>query len=450
MFKAGIRALLIGFAFLPAIVAGPEEKPVFAARRAALMKRVEGSIAVLVGAPAPRAYVAFRQENSFYYLTGVETPGAFLMIDGVRHRSILFLPERDRDEERWEGPRLFADDKARKATGIDEVLPVSRFSPELEKRGKLVNRLYTPLSPDETAAESRDRSSEYESARREDPWDGRIGRAAAFEKSLKEKLPRIAIEDLSPVLDDMRRVKDEDEIGRLRKAGRIAASGLREAIRSAKPGMYEYQLAALAEFAFSWRGAAGFGFFPIVGSGPNSVYMHYSRNDRRIEPPDIVVMDFGPDYRYYGADATRTFPASGRFSEEQARVYRIVLEAHKAALENARPGGTFEDMQQAVMEVLERYHCSENLLHGVCHYVGMAIHDVGKARPFEPGVVIAVEPGVYFPDRQLGVRIEDTVLITRDGHEVLTAEAPVEISEIESLMAESGMVDASGIATIER
>lgn len=450
MFKAVLRALLIGFVFLPAIVASQEGKPAFAARRAALIKRVEGSIAVLAGAPAPRAYVPFRQENSFYYLTGVETPGALLMIDGVHHRSILFLPERDREEERWEGPRLFAGDKARKATGIDEVAPVSRFGEELEKRGKLVNRLYVSLSPDETAAESRDRASEYESARREDPWDGRIGRSAAFVKSLKGKLPAVAIEDLSLVLDDMRRVKDAEEIERLRKAGRIAASGLKEAIRSARPGMYEYQLAALSEFAFSWRGAAGLAFFPIVGAGPNSVFMHYSRNDRRIESDDIVVMDVGPDYRYYGADATRTFPASGKFSDEQARVYRIVLEAHKAALEKTQPGATFEDVRQAVMDVLERHHCSENLLHGVGHYVGMAIHDVGKSRPFEPGVVIAVEPGVYFPDKGLGVRIEDTVLITPDGHEVLTAEAPIEIAEIESLMAESGMVDAGGAVGIEK
>ena len=159
---------------------------------------------------------------------------------------------------------------------------------------------------------------------------------------------------------------------------------------------------------------------------------------------DVAVMDFGSDFGYYASDITRTFPVSGRFNEEQARVYRVVLDAQKAALAKIRPGATFDDLDKAVHEVLKRHDYDRYLPHGVSHYVGMAVHDVGESKPFEPGVVVTIEPGVYIPEKNLGVRIEDTVLITKDGCEVLTKEAPKEISEIEKLMA------GNGIAEIEK
>ncbi|MEJ2110549.1 MAG: Xaa-Pro peptidase family protein, partial [Acidobacteriota bacterium] len=245
----------------------------------------------------------------------------------------------------------------------------------------------------------------------------------------------VSIRDLSPLLDEMRRVKDSREIDKLRSAGRIGARGLVEAIRSAAPGMYEYQLAAVAEFVFLWHGASGDAFFPIVGSGPNSCVLHHHTNERKMEAGDIVVMDFGPDYGYYGSDVTRTFPISGRFTAEQAAAYRIVLEAQKAALAAVRPGATFDDLDDAAEQVLDRYGYGQYKVHGVSHYVGMAVHDVGEPEPFEPGVVIAVEPGVYFPEKNLGIRIEDTVLVTEEGFEILTGDVPKEITDIERLMS---------------
>ena len=163
----------------------------------------------------------------------------------------------------------------------------------------------------------------------------------------------------------MRRVKDAREIEYLREAARIGALGLKEAIRSTRPGMYEYQLAALAEFVFLWHGAQGYAFFPIVGSGPNSCILHYHKNRRRMLNGDIVVMDFGADYLYYQSDITRTFPVSGRFSEDQARVYGIVLEAQKAALEKVRPGATFDSIGDAAREVLGHYDYAAYLTHGI-------------------------------------------------------------------------------------
>ena len=436
------RIILIGFIALQAAFGAASDNAFFAARRERLMKRIGGSVAVLQGAYDTRAYDPFRQDNNFYYLTGVEIPNALLMLDGAQHRSILFLPPRNEKSEKWEGKRLVPGPEARRVTGIEEVLELSCFEDELEKRKNAITVLYIPRSPYEIAATSQDRAIQHEETRQSNPRDGRISREAAFEKSLQARLdPSASIEDLAPILDDLRRVKDTLEIERLREAGRIGALGFREAIRSTSPGMYEYQLSALAEFVFLWNGSAGFAFFPIVGSGPNSCIVHYSENRRKMAAGDIVVMDFGPDYEYYGADITRTFPVSGKFTREQAKVYQAVLDTQKAVLEKVRPGATFDELESAAHDALEHFGYDKYSMHAVSHYVGMAIHDVGSSKPFQEGVVIAVEPGVYMNDENLGVRIEDTVLVTKDGYEILTKYAPKEISEIEALMSERGIAE---------
>jgi Xaa-Pro aminopeptidase len=437
------RTILIGLLFLQAAGVWANDNSFFATRREALMKKIDGAVAVLQGAPDTRAYAAFRQDNNFYYLTGVETPDALLLLDASRHRSILFLPARDEAAEQWEGPRLYAGPEARRQSGCDEVLELSQFGAELEKRKSSFRELYTPFSPQELAATSRDRALQHDSARQNDPWDGRLSRESTFEKNLQAKLgPEVRVQDLSPLLDEMRRVKDAQEIERLREAGRISALGFNDAMRSARPGNYEYQIAAVAEFIFLYKGASGPAFFPIIGSGPNSCVLHYSQNSRKAAAGDVVVMDFGPDYRNYQSDLTRTFPISGKFSAEQAKVYQVVLEAQKAALAKVRPGATFSVLNATVKEVLERYGYAQYLPHSVSHYVGMSTHDVGATEPFDPGVVITVEPGVYMPDKGLGIRIEDTVLVTRDGYEILTDGAPKEINEIEKLMSEKGITES--------
>ena len=436
------RIIFIGFITLQAATGAAGDSAFFAARREGVLKRIGGSIAVLQGAYDTRAYDPFRQDNNFYYLTGVEIPNALLMLDGVQHRSILFLPPRNEKSEKWEGKRLVPGPEARSATGIEEILELSRFEDELEKRKHAITVLYIPRSPYEIAATSRDRAMQHEDTRQTNPWDGRISREAAFEKSLQAKLDSsVAIEDLAPILDDMRRVKDTLEIERLREAGRIGALGFQESIRSTRPGMYEYQLSALAEFIFLWNGSAGFAFFPIVGSGPNSCIVHYSENRRKMAAGELVVMDFGPDYQYYGADITRTFPVSGKFSQEQARVYQAVLDTQKAVLDKVRPGATFDDLEDAAHDALKRFGYDKYFEHAVSHYVGMAIHDVGNSKPFQEGVVIAVEPGVYMKEKNLGVRIEDTVLVTKTGYEILTKGAPKEIAEIEALISERGIAE---------
>ena len=432
------RAVLTIFFFLWIVEVGADDRSYYAARRQALMKKIEGSVALLRGAADTRNYMSFRQGNDFYYLTGVEVPGAFLLLDAVQNRSILFLPARDLRLEQSEGPRLGPGEDTRLATGVDQVLDVSRFNEELEKRKG--QAIYIPYRAEETAASSRDRATHYDLSQENDRWDGRPTREKAFELALRKKLGNEAsIKDLSPILDSMRLIKDGQEIERLREASRIACVGLKEAIRAVEPGMHEYQVGAVAEFVFRWEGASGPAYFPIVGSGPNSCVLHYNANNRKMQAGDIVVMDFGPDFLYYDSDVTRTFPVSGTFTAEQRKVYQIVLDAQKAALAVVRPGATFRDINAAARAVIDRAGYGKYWAHGVSHYIGMATHDVGGFQPLAPGVVLTVEPGIYIPEQNLGVRIEDTVLVTKDGYENLSKDVPKEIAEIEELMAEKSL-----------
>ena len=439
------KSVLCGIVLINVCLGYAGDNDSFAARRSALMAQIGESVAVLQGVSDTRAYAPFRQDNSFYYLTGVAVADAYLLLDGSRRESILFLPPRIKGKENWEGSRLYAGRDAQRITGIDKVMELPDLGAELKKRLEASHVVYTPFMPYETAASSRDRAMRYDANLMDNAWDGRETRESAFQEKLKEASgASVTIKDLSPLLDEMRRIKDAMEIERLRTAGRIGALGLKEAIRTARPGMYEYQLAAVAEFVYLWHGAFGEAYFPIVGSGPNSCVLHYYEKQRRMEPGDIVVMDFGPDYGYYVSDITRTFPVTGKFSVDQAKVYSAVLEAQKAVIEKVRPGTTFKDLDEAARVVLARYGYDKYILHGVSHYVGMSVHDTGDTVPFEPGVVIAVEPGVYISEQNIGVRIEDTVLVTKDGCEILTPDVPKEMIEIERLMSAESIAIAVG------
>lgn len=431
------RAALCGFFIIHACIGYAGDRDFFSERRQQLFSQIGDSLAVLSGMPDTRGYVPFRQDNNFYYLTGVETPGAMLLLDGHRKNTILFLASRDEDKERWEGVRLYPGDSARRATGLDDVMELDAFGAELEKRMEGIAVLYVPFMPYEAAATSRDRALKYGHERLDDAWDGRESREAALRNALQDKFgTSVTVRNLSPILDRMRQVKDNRELDQLRRAAAIGSMGIREAMRAAAPGMFEYQLAAIAEFVYAWQGASGYAFFPIIGSGANSCIPHYHANGRRMEEGDIVVMDFGPDNEYYGSDITRTFPVSGKFSEEQAKVYRVVLEAQKAALGAVRPGATFDDLEEAAEKILRLHGYDKYKMHVIGHYVGMAVHDVGEAEPFRPGVTLAVEPGVYIPQKRLGIRIEDTVAVTETGCDILTGDVPKEIDEIEKLMSQ--------------
>jgi len=255
---------------------------------------------------------------------------------------------------------------------------------------------------------------------------------------------RRTITDLGGQLAELRLVKDSVEVARLRRAAAITAKAQRAAMEGARPGMHEYELEAIVEFVFRSNGAERVGFPTIVGSGPNSVILHYDKNRRRTEENDLVVIDAGAEYGYYTADVTRTFPVSGKFTKRQREIYELVLATQLAIIDSIRPGRSALDMNGIARRYLRDNSkdlcgdatCDRYLPHGVGHWLGMNVHDVGSYnRPFEPGMVLTVEPGIYIPAENLGVRIEDDVLVTEEGHEVLSAGAPKTVEEIEAAMA---------------
>jgi len=251
------------------------------------------------------------------------------------------------------------------------------------------------------------------------------------------------VRDIEPLLDSLRVVKDAAEVAALRHAITITAEAQRAAMRAARPGMMEFQIEAVIEFTFRNLGADRVGFPSIVGSGPNSTTLHYDVNRRRIEQGDLVVMDVGAEYAQYTADVTRTIPMGGRFTPRQRAIYELVLGSQEAALAAVRPGVTVRQLTTIARDYMRQHggtlcaprNCVDSFVHGLSHWLGMRVHDVGDYRmPLEPGMVLTVEPGIYLPDEQLGVRIEDDIVVTATGYELLSAAAPRRAEEIEALM----------------
>ena len=237
----------------------------------------------------------------------------------------------------------------------------------------------------------------------------------------------------------LRAVKTPEEIEILRRNGALSAEGVRQAMLSTRPGVYEYELEAAAMGVVLKGGAKGAAYAPIVGSGPNSCIFHYEKNSRRAEAGDVVLMDFGADLDHLAMDITRTWPASGKFTDEQREVYRIVLEVEKACIEAYKPGATPKDVRDHVAAVMKAKGLDpRGQLGGFGHGVGLAVHDVPLGGVLKEGMVFAIEPALYYPEKNFGVRIEDTVLITKTGCEVLTKGVPKEIDEVEKLLAGRG------------
>jgi Xaa-Pro aminopeptidase len=395
----------------------------YAARRARLAERVEtGVIVVPAGGRQDLELLVlqdndFRQDDYFYYLTGLETPGAWLLIvasDGAVETTALFLPRVNPMMMRWTGIQLGPGEDAVRLTGIPQVVEASREALE-----RALARQDAPLFTTRWAGTERNQFLE------------------AWEASGKE------FGNVVPVLDSLRQVKDSLGLRSLRRAIAITAEGVSAGMRAAHPGMWEYQLEATIEYTFRNLGADRVGFPSIVGSGPNSTTLHYDVSRRRMEEGDLVVVDVGAEYAMYTADITRTFPVSGRFTERQREIYELVLETQNAIIEAIRPGVTLQEltliarthMAEHSGDVCGENDCTRYFIHGVSHWLGMRVHDVGDGRrALEPGMVLTVEPGVYIPEENLGVRIEDDVLVTEDGHEVLSVGAPKTVEDIERTM----------------
>lgn len=253
---------------------------------------------------------------------------------------------------------------------------------------------------------------------------------------LKARYPQCELKDVAPVIDALRAIKTPEEIEILRRNGRISAEAVRQAMLATGPGVFEYEIEAAAMSVILRGGARSAAYAPIVGSGPNSCIWHYDQNSRRVGPGDVVLMDFGADLDHLTMDITRTWPASGRFTAEQREVYRAVLEVQKACIEAYRPGATPKDVRDHVARVMKAKGIDPRGLQGdFGHGVGLSVHDVDLGGVLKQGMVFAIEPALYYPEKALGIRIEDTVLITKNGCEVLTRDVPKEIDDIEKLLA---------------
>jgi len=397
-----------------------------AARRRALLLRI-GHGAVLIPAAHERDlekdYVQdndFRQSNTFFYFTQLETQDAWLLMTARGPDSletVLFLPPRNPGQERWTGLRLGPDSVAARLSGIAMVLPTDSLDRRLfAARFRTGGPIYVPL--DENTRDEK--------------------------RILDLTFGGADVRNVRPLTDSMRAVKDADEIARLRTAVNISVAGHIAAMQAARPGMYEYELEAALEAGFRRNAADRLGYPSIVGSGPNSTTLHYDVNRRRTQDGDLVVIDAAAEWGQYTADVTRTFPVNGKFTPRQKAIYDLVLGAQQAAFDSVRPGVTMRQLDTIARRYMREHSgklcgdktCDDREIfnHGLGHPIGMDVHDVGFSRPFEPGTVITLEPGIYLVAEALGVRVEDDVLVTATGGEWLSAGAPRTTDAIERVM----------------
>jgi Xaa-Pro aminopeptidase len=416
--------------------AGPVPVDRLAARRAALLDSLGTGIAVLRSAevrsiegdyPQESDY---REDNDFFYLTGLEAPGGLLVLvarPDTSDRVILYLPQTDSTRERWSGARAGAGAEAGRLSGIETVRPAASAEAEIQKL------VFGSGSPTRAGA----LYLRHGPRERESPFFQRLvsGDQAPG--------PPVRIADLSARMAQLRTIKDADELRRLRRAITITGDGLRAAMELAQPGLYEYELEARLEYVFRRAGSERLGFPSIIGSGPNSTTLHYDRNRRKTEDGDLVVMDVGAEFGYQTADITRTIPISGRFTPRQRALYDLVLGAQQAAIDSVRPGTDLLRLNRIARDYMRAHsdtlcgaaRCDRYFTHGLSHWLGMDVHDVGSyATVLAPGMVLTVEPGLYIPEEQLGIRIEDDVLVTAAGREVLSAGIPRTAGEVEAAM----------------
>jgi Xaa-Pro aminopeptidase len=434
-------ALLVAHAASTRAAEGAFDKSEFAARRARLFEQIAADgVAVVLAADPHVQPVKFRQSPDFYYLTGIEEPGAILLMVGKTRESFVFARQRETWELSVEGPGLLDVKGAAEAYGLTRVASLSEFAAAFNAAATGAKTLYVPLSPPDALQMARPEIAMHERKVMSNPLYKYTPTFAQAVARLKEMQPALAPADVNRLVDALRWVKTPYEIERVRKSAAIAAEAMSAAMRGTHPGEYEYEVEAAARFVQTRMGARGDAFTPIVASGPNTITWHYERNDRRMQAGDVVLMDYGADFDYYASDITRTWPVSGAFTPEQEKMYRCILEARAAIIAAMKPGATIGRMQDVAEEVYKKHGFRQQFLElgrYVGHFVGMSVHDVGPMTPdvaLKPGVVFNVEPLIEFRDKQIHMRLEDTVLVTATGAENLTAAAPAEVEAVYALV----------------
>lgn len=433
--------ILFLLVFLAPLVGAWEREPgsVFAERRAKLMAAINEPI-VLFGytghEEANPSYV-FMQEENFYYLTGHNEEGAALLLlpesaaqkGWTGPREILYLPPRDLQQERWEGPRMGPDDPGiKEKTGFAAVESFTKLHETLANLGRDFMEIYTELPG---------------------PHDEGYPHADNWTNWIKGAATRVTLKDVSPAVDTLRAVKSPGELALIQKAVEASIDAQLAAMKMMRSGLYEYQVAAKMVEIHAEAGCETEAYAPIVGSGINSTVLHYNKLDRKIDGGEVVLLDVAGQYSGYAADITRTLPADGQFTPRQREIYEIVLGAQNAALAALKPGMTLggaasTSLQKIAMDYINSHGKDKQgrplgryYIHGLSHDIGLDVHDpIGSSRPLEPGMVITIEPGIYIPEENIGVRIEDDALITPTGYKLLTERLPRSPGEIEKIMAE--------------
>jgi len=442
-----LRGLLIAslLPIIPAHALDRQPNADYRARRVALSRKTNGGVVVLfaaVEAEGPNALYGFRQDNNFYYLTGLNEPGAAVLIapevasEGERpsrpYTEILFLPGHNFSQEKWTGPKFGPENPdARKITGFDRAEILDKLRDELVR-----------LLPQPRATVYSDLPAFRETSASATPLEW-LHRANAFPVY-------VSLEDVKPMLAEMRRLKDAGEVALIRKATEASMAGHLAAMRAMKPGMTEREIAALVQYDFQKSGCERPAYVPIVGAGANSTVLHYSDHAATIQAGDVVVIDAGGEHSMYATDITRTLPASGKFTPRQREIYNIVLGAQEAAIKAFRAGNSTMSGDDAgsLYKVAYNYinthgrdlhgkPLGQYFIHGLGHFVGLSVHDVGGMTvPLDKGMVFTIEPGIYIPEERLGVRIEDIFYVEQEGTLVrLTAGLPRTADEVESAMA---------------
>jgi Xaa-Pro aminopeptidase len=406
------------------------------------MAKIPDGVAVIWGAQTIPSYYRYAQNNDFLYLTGVEIPNAVLIVDGLQKTSTLIFTSTEAaarndgiDAGLVKDPRAF--------TGIERVAPIEALDSLLAAVANRAKVLYTPFQPEELYREaSLEKGRTLQREMTLNKWDGRLTRELQFVRLFRERFPHVEVRDCSAMIWELRTIKSPAEIALLRRAGTIGAAAHTEMIKATRPGMYEYELSAVMNYVCEKHGAQESAYGVIISSGENHPYVHYNRHDRQLKDGDFIVVDAGPDLDYYDIDITTSFPANGRFTPRQREVYEASLAVHEANLQVYRPGLTLEQCRKEVEEILRKRGFDlekdyfRRMRGGFGHFVGMATHDVGGSpQVLKPGMVFANEPYMFWPGEDLGVRVEDTVLITETGCENLTAGIPRTVAEIEQAMA---------------
>ncbi len=435
----------------------------FKARWAKLFDKIgDRAVAIVQGVSLARGFAFPRQSNEFYYLSGIETPGAYLFLDGRTRKATLLLPPRNERLERSEGKVLSAEDAelVKQLTGADAVASAKAMNEDW--LGELMKApaptIYTLFSPAEGTAESRHELQAANAAIAADYWDGRVSREAHFVNLLRTRAPRAEVRDLTAILDELRSVKSLREIALIRRASQLAGLGILEAIKSTKAGLYEYQLDAAARYIFLAGGARLEGYRSITAAGTTNIWNgHYYRNNAQLKDGDLVLLDFAPDYGYYTSDVTRMWPVNGKYSPVQRELLQFVLEYRNAVLKLIRPGITtkaiYEQARTAIEPLLQRTKFSKLVYEQAArkmvatgggtlsHPVGLAVHDDGPYNRdvLKVGHVFSIDPQLWVPEENLYIRYEDVIVITEGGYENFTEFLPTELNDLEKLVGQGGI-----------